>query len=912
MWTPGYHCRTDKFIDTNTKLSEIEGDITTKEAQVAFAKFCCANPHWAAKILMGIDLYPIQDVMIRAMMQKDFFLGVCGRGFGKSTIAGVFLPLYAIFNPGVKIGITSQTFRQSRNIFEKIEEAIASPKGKFLKQCLNGPPKHNNDAWSMKFGTSEIVALPLGCVTGNTLIRTSNGLKRISALEPEMHTYEYGVTYKPWKRGLCWANIDEQVDTLDGVSRCTNVLYKREEECLELVLRGGFGLQGSKKHKVLVYSKDGEHLWKELSRITLKDYVAIDVRERFSKQPEFNLTSEIGYKYGCQQVFSKATDERILNCSENFGRGFFAGIFESAGEYSSNGYGNKPCISVAMKSEDIAKDVQIACLSYGFVIKRMKNKLFITKFKLRSFLEKFPTVKKNLKSILPDIPTPSYGAISSSEAEKYDKGFMFCKIISKKKLGKVPVYDLRVPAYNNYISNGFVSHNSGDKIRGYRFNLLVIDELLLLSEKVINEVLMPFMAIQANPRERQKIRDEETAMINAGVMTEDERTVFSSNKLIGLTSASYQFEYLYKMFQDYKDQICDKEAKNVSHAVMQLSCEIAPIGLYDEKNIEMAKKTFSQSQYDREYMAHFTGDSSGFFSAKSLHAVSLEKGEFPTVLVKGDRVKDYILAIDPNYDSSETSDDFAMCLVELDHDARTAVMVHGYALASCTLQERMGYVKYLFDNFNIIYMIVDRAAGAKFIKDINDLEVLDFKLGIFEADFDTFSEEELFEARKSYSNDTKVKNIVHAQNFSAQWIRYANETLQGAIENRTIMFGSPVDAEEISVDSLAPIIKELKFDDTEYKNDRDSLKMKLGDFVDRQAIIIGKTKRQCALIEASSGGGAMKFDLPQSLKKQTGPDKARKDSYSALLLANWGKECYFNMMSAPVKKKNRILPRFLV
>jgi len=43
--------------------------------------------------------------------------------------------------------------------------------------------------------------------------------------------------------------------------------------------------------------------------------------------------------------------------------------------------------------------------------------------------------------------------------------------------------------------------------------------------------------------------------------------------------------------------------------------------------------------------------------------------------------------------------------------------------------------------------------------------------------------------------------------------------------------------------------------------------------------------------------GTQSFDLPHNLKKQRGADKARKDSYSALVLANWMTPVYFDMIN---------------
>jgi ABC-type oligopeptide transport system ATPase subunit len=613
-WDEGFHCLKGRQLqDTNAKLAEIEGDLTTEQAQIAFARFCYANPAFTVNLLMGMDIYPFQDIMIRAMMQKDHFLGICGRGLGKSTIASVFIPLYAIFNPGVTIGVTSATFRQARSLFEKIEMVIQSPKGKYLKQCVKGKIGHRSDAWEMTIGQSKIVAIPL----------------------------------------------------------------------------------------------------------------------------------------------------------------------------------------------------------------------------------------------------------------------------------------------------------SGDKIRGYRFNLLIIDELLLLSEKVINEVLLPFMAIQIDPRERQKVRDAEAELIAAGLMEAEDATVFPNNKLIGLTSASYEFEYLYEMYKNYKDAIFDKDAENVSHAVMQLSCEMAPPGLYDESNVDNARKTYSRAQFDREYMAQFTGDSSGYYSAKKLSEITLQEGDRPTIQIKGDPSKNYLLAMDPNYDSSEGSDHFAMCVMQIDSENQTGCVVHSYAVAACSLSERMEYVKYLFANFNIVYVIVDKAGGEKFIKDINDLEVLSFKLDFFEADFEEFTAEELFEIRKSYDSGGRVKKIVHSQYFAPQWIRFANETLSGAIDGQRIWFGAPVDEEKVSFDGID--ISKIKFSETEtYGGRPEELKTKKIDFVDHQTTLIKLTKNQCALIEVSTTAtGMQRFDLPANLQKQTGPNKTRKDSYSALVLANWGLHCFFALLKTPEKKKSSFKPKFI-
>ena len=80
---------------------------------------------------------------------------------------------------------------------------------------------------------------------------------------------------------------------------------------------------------------------------------------------------------------------------------------------------------------------------------------------------------------------------------------------------------------------------NGEKIRGFRANILVLDEYLLLPEDIINNVLMPFLVAPQNMKERLEIREIEDELIRQGAMKEEDRMVFENNsKMIALSSAS--------------------------------------------------------------------------------------------------------------------------------------------------------------------------------------------------------------------------------------------------------------------------------------------------------------------------------------------------------------------------------------
>ena len=74
---------------------------------------------------------------------------------------------------------------------------------------------------------------------------------------------------------------------------------------------------------------------------------------------------------------------------------------------------------------------------------------------------------------------------------------------------------------------------------------------------------------------------------------------------------------------------------------------------------------------------------------------------------------------------------------------------------------------------------------------------------------------------------------------------------------------------------------------------------KIIDFIDHQYDMVNYTKNQCALIQVSSSPqGTQTFGLPTSLRRQSGPNKTRKDSYSALVLGNWMIKTYYDFMNA--------------
>lgn len=441
----------------------------------------------------------------------------------------------------------------------------------------------------------------------------------------------------------------------------------------------------------------------------------------------------------------------------------------------------------------------------------------------------------------------------------------------------------------------------GEKLRGFRFQRMIIDELLLMPEKIFNEVIMPFLSVVENPTERQEIYDLETKMIEKGEMKEEDRKKWPNNKIIGLSSASYKFEYLFKLYQQYENLILNDNTQDGAHRViMHFSYDCAPQQLYDQNLINQSKSTMSQSQFDREFGAIFTDDSSGYFKVSKMAACTIPDGEGQCVEVIGDPSSKYILAFDPSWSESEGSDDFAILIIKIHPETRKGTVVHSYAVSGANLQTHIRYLAYLLTHFNIEMVVGDYNGGVQFLnacKESGIFKKQNLKIDTIDAELDNLKDYQKGVRKLKNQINKESRKFVFLRKPTSSWIRNANEALQSAFDHKKIYFAGSAMDDNYNMQRKANIpIEKLQFlknKDSEEKNKA----AKMIDFVEHQKDMIDLIKVECALVQVTtSPQGTQSFDLPYNLRKQRGADKARKDSYSALILANWGMNLYFDMI----------------
>jgi|TARA_B100001094_G_scaffold322758_1_gene372561 hypothetical protein len=459
----------------------------------------------------------------------------------------------------------------------------------------------------------------------------------------------------------------------------------------------------------------------------------------------------------------------------------------------------------------------------------------------------------------------------------------------------------------------------GSKLRGFRFHRIIIDEFLLMPERIYNEVIVPFLSVVENPQQRQKIFDLESRLIDQGKMTEEDRYIWPNNKLIMLSSASYKFEYLYKLYETFQDLILDERMKrspfDAKRAIMHFSFDQAPEKLYDQNLVAQAKATMSHSQFAREFESVFTDDSSGYFKTSKMAECTVPDGDAPTVEVAGEKGAKYILSFDPSWSESEGSDDFAMQILKINEETNKNTLVHSYAMAGTRLKDHINYFHYLIKSFNIVLIVGDYNGGVQFINAANESKIFKdkkIKIKLLEQSFDKAEDyqKDLIQTKRIY--DPKDYSYCILRKPTSDWIRKANELLQSSIDHKKIWFAArAVDDAYLEQKSKKIPIKELKFIrglDQEERNPG----AKMIDLVEHLSDNVNSTKGQCALIQVyTSPQGHQTFDLPPELRKSTGPNKARKDSYSAIVLGNWGCKIYKDMMSAESVGKATFTPMFI-
>lgn len=124
------------------------------------------NPRYlgtTCKLIFDLELHPMQVAILQEFWTTPFPMFVATRGFGKSFLLALYSMLKCIFEPGSKIVIVGSAFRQSKIIFEYMENMWNN--SSILRSIFTGNsdgPRRDVDRCTIRLGDSWTIAVPLG------------------------------------------------------------------------------------------------------------------------------------------------------------------------------------------------------------------------------------------------------------------------------------------------------------------------------------------------------------------------------------------------------------------------------------------------------------------------------------------------------------------------------------------------------------------------------------------------------------------------------------------------------------------------------------------------------------------------------------------------------------------------------
>lgn len=249
----------------------------------------------------------------------------------------------------------------------------------------------------------------------------------------------------------------------------------------------------------------------------------------------------------------------------------------------------------------------------------------------------------------------------------------------------------------------------GSKIRGMRANYIAADEFASINKEIFEVVIRGFTAVAENPVARVKTLAQSKQLKNMGYndisQTLEDGASFGNQTIISGT-ADYTFNHFYQYWKKYKAIIESKGDKRLlepvfegevpegfdwkQFCIIRIPYNILPRGFLDEAQISQGKATMSKSQFAREFLATFPNDSEGFIKRSLIESctckpyVELSSGRVTfSASLSGSPNSLYIYGLDP----ASESDNFAIVILEIHPDHRR--IVYSWTSTRQKLRERL-------------------------------------------------------------------------------------------------------------------------------------------------------------------------------------------------------------------------------
>jgi intein/homing endonuclease len=137
------------------------------------------------------------------------------------------------------------------------------------------------------------------CCSENTLIYTSNGLKRISKISSDLITNQKLLSTK---------EIDIDIIGKTGLQKATQIYKGEVEDTIKITTSLGYTLEGSIRHPLLTYN--GAELWKKIPELNINDFLVLkNDLQSFGKNVD--TSSFRSNNFNVKYTIPKVVDEKL-------------------------------------------------------------------------------------------------------------------------------------------------------------------------------------------------------------------------------------------------------------------------------------------------------------------------------------------------------------------------------------------------------------------------------------------------------------------------------------------------------------------------------------------------------------------------------------------------------------------------
>lgn len=464
---------------------------------------------------------------------------------------------------------------------------------------------------------------------------------------------------------------------------------------------------------------------------------------------------------------------------------------------------------------------------------------------------------------------------------------------------------------------------TGDKIRGQRARLTIVDEFASLNPEIYETVIQGFTSVSSSPVDNVKTLAEIETLKNLGLWGEQQQERFAkqkqSNQSIIAGTAYYAFNHFYSYFKRYKGIIESRGDINrleevfngeipqgfnwKDYCVIRLPIELVPKGFMDEKQIARSKATLHSGIFMMEFASVWCIDSNGFYKRTTIEACvcnDQNKVEKACGIVKfratirGVPTGRYVYGVDP----ASEQDNFSIVVVEL-HEDHTRIVYcwtctrerHRQSFKNGTTSEEDFYgfcarkIRELMKAFPCEHIAMDSQGGGvavmEALHDSKNLQHGELPIWPITADhpFSDHKEREI--------DHEPGLHIVELVNFSsAQYVSEANHGMRKDLEFKDLLF---------------PLFDPLEIT---FATESDNREGRVYDTLEDCVMEIEELKDELATIEhtQTAASGRDRWDTPEIKKAGNKKGRMRKDRYSALLMANMAARRMSRIIAAPSYK----------